>query len=91
MIHQRDKWRLAVGFLVRQRKIMAERAIDELCAGVGIQQHDADVDLIERGGEPLGRRMMPALPGERIHHSFSHQSGDGGEKIPPRRRPRGQR
>ena len=73
MIHQRDEGRLAVGLFVGQRKIVAERAVDEFGAGVGVEQHDADVDLIERRRQPLRGGMMPALPRERIHHSLPQQ------------------
>ena len=78
MIHQRDEWRLAVGLLVRQREIIAKGAIDEFGAGVGVEQHDADVDLIERRRQTLRGGVMPAFPREGIHPSFPQQPGDGG-------------
>ena len=78
VIHQRDEGRLAVGLLVGKRKIIAEGTVDEFRAGVGIEQHDADVDLVERRRKTLGGGVMPALPRERIHHSFPQQAGDAG-------------
>ena len=63
VIHQRDERRLAVGLLVGQREIIAEGAVDEFGAGVGIEQHDADVDLVERRRQP--RRRWHGAPAPR--------------------------
>ena len=62
VIHQRDERRLAVGLLVGQRKIIAEGAVDEFGAGIGIEQHDADVDLVERGRQPRRRWHDASAP-----------------------------
>ena len=59
---------------------MAEGAVDEFGAGVGIQQHDADVDLIERGRQPLRGGMMLLLPGESVDPFLSQETGD--EAVP---------
>ena len=66
VIHQRDEGRLAVGLLVGQLEIIAEGAVDEFGAGIGIEQHDADIDLIERGRQAICGGMMLLLPRERI-------------------------
>ena len=47
-------------------------------AGVGIEQHDADVDLIQRGRQPRRGGVLPALLCERIHQFLPQQAGDGG-------------
>ena len=69
---------LEFGLLVRQQEIVSEGAVDEFREGIGIEQHDADVDLIERRRQPLRGGMMPALPGKRIYHPFPQQAGDPG-------------
>ena len=53
---------LLSALLVGQREIIAEGAVDEFGAGVGIEQHDADVDLVERGRQPVGGGVMLAAP-----------------------------
>lgn len=57
---------------------MTKGAIDEFGAGVGIQKHDADVDMIERRRQPLGSGMMSALAGQCIGQPFLQKAGDGG-------------
>ena len=76
VIHQRDEGRLAVGLLVGQREIIAEGAVDEFGARIGIEQHDADVDLIECGRQAVGGGMMLLLPCERIDPFLPQQAGD---------------
>jgi len=48
MIHQGDEGRLAVGLVVRQPPHLAKGPIDELRAQLGIEQHDAILDLVQR-------------------------------------------
>ena len=78
VIHQRDEGRLGVGLLVGQRKIVAEGAVDEFRAGVGIEQHDADIDLVERRRQPHRGGMMLLLPGEGVDPFLPQHSGDHG-------------
>ena len=76
VIHQRDEGRLAVGLLVGQLEVIAEGAVDEFGAGIGIEQHDADIDLIERGRQPVGGGVMLLLPRERVDPFLPEQPGD---------------
>ena len=74
---------LRVRLFVGQRKIVAEGAVDEFGAGVGIQQHDADVDLIERRPQPLRGGMVPALRGKGVDPFPAQQAGDARRCRPP--------
>ena len=44
----------------------------------GIEQHDADVDLVERRRQPRRGGMMLLLPGERVDPFLPQQAGDDG-------------
>ena len=68
---------LASAFCVGQRKIVAEGAVDEFGAGIGVKQHDADVELVERVRQPRGGGVVLALQREGIHQSLPQQPGDG--------------
>ena len=71
VIHQRDEGRLAVGLFVGQRKIVAEGAVDEFGAGFGVEQHDADIDLVERGRQPRRGGVCSAFERERVEQPFA--------------------
>jgi hypothetical protein len=45
-------------------------------ARIGIKQHDADVDLIERGRQAVGGGMMLLVPCERIDPFLPQEAGD---------------
>ena len=60
--HQPDERRFAVGDFVWQVPETAERAVDELRAHLGVEQHHADVGLVERRAQ---RREL--LVGQRAH------------------------
>ena len=42
------------------------------------EQHDADVDLVERRRQPLGGGVVLLLPGERVDPFLPQQAGDDG-------------
>jgi hypothetical protein len=71
-------WRPAIGLDVGKLEIIAEGAVDELGAGVGIEQHDADFDLIERRRQTLRGGVMHTLPVEGLDQPFPQYPGDAG-------------
>ena len=69
---------LLSAFVVRQREVIPEGAVDEFGPGIGVEQTIADVDLVEGGGQPCRGRVPLALPSERVHHPPPQQPGDHG-------------
>jgi len=56
----------------------SEGAVDELGAGVLIKQHDADVDLVQRGRQPCRERVLGALMRKGVHQLPADEPGDRG-------------
>ena len=69
---------LLSALFVGQREIVAEGAVDEFGAGVGIEQHDADVDLIECRRQPHRGGVVFLLGCKRLDPFLSQQTGDDG-------------
>ena len=90
VIHQPDEGRFALRDLVGQSPEPAERAVDELRAHLGIEQHDADLGLVERGaqrcqllvGDLLERDGAPCAVQQDADHHRDRRRADGQNHEP---------